>query len=297
MDTASPRRFVDLHAHSTASDGSDAPAELVRKADARGLAAVALTDHDTTAGLAEARAAAKSLPDLRFVAGVEVSAVYEPGTMHVLGLGIDESAGPLQRMTARFRAARRERNPRILARLRALGVPVSMEDVCRQAGRAAGEGGGIISRLHIAQAIVAAGRAADRKDAFARYVGAGAPAYVAKERLAAGEIIAAIHAASGAAVLAHPVQLQCPDLDAMDALVRRLMDAGLDGIEAYHSDHSDEQTRQYIELARRHGLLITGGSDYHGPGKPHVALGRPAVPAAILDEPWASRWLADERLS
>ncbi|HUS90466.1 MAG TPA: PHP domain-containing protein [Phycisphaerae bacterium] len=286
-----PRRFVDLHTHSTASDGADTPAEVVRLADRLRLAAVALTDHDTTAGLAEARAAARDLPALRFVAGVEVSAAFSPGTLHVLGLGIDESSAELQDMAARFRAARQERNPKIIARLQALGVPVDMDDVLAAAGGGGDRPGRIISRVHVAEAIVRAGFAADRKDAFTRYVGAGAAAYVPKERMEAGEIIAAIHAAAGAAVMAHPTQLQLDGLTELERLTRRLMDVGLDGIEVYHGDHTNEQTRQYLDLACRLGLLITGGSDYHGAGKPDVSLGRPVVPASVLREPWASCWL------
>ena len=286
-----PRRFVDLHTHSTASDGSETPAEVVRLADRLKLAAVALTDHDTTAGLDEARAAAETLPRLRFIPGVEVSAAFSPGTMHILGLGIDETAAALREMTARFRAARQQRNPRIIARLQAMGVPVDMDDVRAVAERPGETPGRIISRLHIAEAICRAGFAADRRDAFDRYVGDGAPAYVAKDRLGPAEVISAIHAAGGAAVIAHPVQLRCTSLRELERVARGLMEAGLDGIEVYHGEHSDEQTRSYLELARRLGLLVTGGSDYHGVSKPDVRMGRPLVPAAAITGPWARRWL------
>ena len=288
-----PRRFVDLHAHTTASDGSAPPAEVVRMADALGLAAVAVTDHDTTAGLGEARAAAASLAELRLVPGLEVSAACEAGTMHLLGLGIDEDAPAVRELTAWYRSAREERNPKILARLRAMGVPIDMEDVLAVAGRGAPGAARIVSRVHIAEALRRKGFVASADEAFARYIGSGAPAYVAKARRDPGDVIAAIRAGGGAAVLAHPVQLGCEDAGRLEALVRRLRDAGLDGIEVYHGDHTDAQTRGYLDLARRLGLLVTGGSDFHGAAKPGVRLGRPRVPISVVAEPWASRWFGD----
>jgi len=289
------RRFVDLHTHSTASDGSFSPAEVVRLAEAERLAAVALTDHDTTDGLAEARAAARELPELRLIPGVEVSAIFSPGTLHILGLGIDEGAPALRELTAHFQAAREARNPKIISRLQAMGLRIDMDDVRAVAARAPGERGRIISRLHIAQALHRKGLARSVAEAFARYVGDGAPAYVPKERLSPGEVIEAIHASGGAAVAAHPVQMQCPSPRHLAEAIRSLRDVGLDGIEIYHTDHTPEQTRSYLELARRLDLLVTGGSDFHGPAKPEAVLGRPRTPIGLLDEPWASRWFPGSR--
>ncbi len=283
------RRFVDLHAHSNRSDGTLAPAELVGLADAEGLAAVALTDHDTAAGLAEARTAAADRPELCFVPGIEISAEYPPGTLHILGLGIDENAPALRAITDRLLAARAERNPKMVAKLQAMGVDVDMDDV-RAELTAGGDAPEIVTRLHIAEAVRRKGYARSAQDAFERYVGKGAPAYVDKERVPPGEAIAALRDAGGEAVLAHAVQLRCATGDELAAMVRRLADAGLTGIEAYHSDHSPEQTRRCLGLAAELGLYVTGGSDFHGGGKPHVRLGRPRVPIAALDPELLGAW-------
>ncbi len=286
------RRFVDLHTHSTASDGGFGPAEVVRLADAAHLAAVALTDHDTTDGLPDARAAAGQFPDLSLIPGVEVSAIFSPGTLHVLGLGIDEDAPALRELTAHFQAAREARNPKIISRLQAMGLRIDLDDVRAVAPRPPDGRRRIISRLHMARALQEKGFVRSVAEAFARYVGDGGPAYVAKERLSPGEVIAAIHASGGAAVAAHPVQMRCRDRRHLERVIRSLVDVGLDGIEVYHTDHTDEQARRYLDLARRLNLLVTGGSDFHGQAKPEALLGRPRTPISLVGEPWASRWLA-----
>jgi len=239
------RRFVDLHTHSNASDGSYRPGELVAIADGKGLAAIALTDHDTTAGLAEAAEAAKRFPELRFVPGVEVSAKFSGsnGAMHLLGLGVDASNATLGGMLKDLREARDSRNPKIIAKLQALGIRVSMDDVLAVAGVGTVDGAKVVGRVHIAETLVRSGVVKTLKDAFERYLTTGAAAYVDKERLSPAAAIRAIRAAGGLAVLAHPVQLKCPDASALDLVLRRLMDDGLQAIEVYHSDHSSEQTR------------------------------------------------------
>jgi hypothetical protein len=281
------RRFVDLHTHSTASDGTLRAAEVVARADAANLAALALTDHDTTSGLAEARAASAARPGLRFVPGVEVSARYSPGTMHILGLGIDENSEALRNLLAGFIDARDQRNPRILARLHELGIDMGMEDV--QAAAESFEPGRphVIGRMHIAEAMRVKGHAASIQDAFARYLSNGGAAFVDKERLEPQEVIQGIIAGGGVAVLAHPVHLEIGDGQELEDYVRRLAGWGLGGVEVYHSDHSDQQTRRYLDLARRLGLMVTGGSDFHGSAKPGVAIGRPRVPLAALTGPLA----------
>jgi predicted metal-dependent phosphoesterase TrpH len=313
------RRFVDLHTHSTASDGALAPAELIALADRKRLAAVALTDHDTTAGLAEARAAAKAYPQLRFVAGVEVSAAFEPGTLHILGLGIQSNSAALARLAVSLRAARDDRNPKMIAKLQALGLDIDMDDVAAQAGprdgaapcvstgtgspaatdsqtvprltaRAATEPP-VLGRLHMAHALVAKGYIATVQKAFDRYLGRDGPAYVEKDKLPPAAVIAALHAAGGLAVLAHPRQLKYTNSAQLERIVRDLAAAGLDAIEAYHSDHTDRQTRSYLDLARRFTLGVTGGSDFHGPAKPGVLLGRPRISTTMLSEALADRLL------
>jgi len=280
------RRFVDLHTHSTASDGGLSPSELVVAADRLGLAAVALTDHDTLSGLAEARNAADRTPDLRFVPGVEVSARFAGGTMHILALGIDPADEGLSAMIDRMRQARDRRNPRIIRKLRELGIDISDGDVAAVARRMHGrQDCAVTSRVHIAEVLRRTGRVGSIAEAFDTYLGRGGPAYVDRDRPPAGEIIAAIEAAGGLAVLAHPSQLNCTNRAQLERIVRDLAAHGLAGVEAYHSDHTPEQTRQVIDLARRLGLGISGGSDFHGPARAEVQLGRPRVPVSALAGP------------
>jgi predicted metal-dependent phosphoesterase TrpH len=286
------RRFVDLHTHSTASDGRFSPRQIIRLAESRRLAAVALTDHDTTDGLAEARAAAGEFPRLRFVPGVEISARCPDGTLHILGLGVDEMHAGLQDALGRLRAARNERNPRILACLRSLGVNIDMEEVLAVVGSGrCKDGDEVVGRLHIAEALRRKKYVRSVQDAFDRYIGSGKPAYVDKERMEPREAIRAIRQSGGIAVLAHPVQLKYGNAAQLERIVRSMISAGIGGIEVYHSDHSPEQTRSYLDLARRFDLLVTGGSDFHGPGKPDALLGRPRVPLAAMEEHWARRLL------
>jgi hypothetical protein len=286
MHRTSPRRFVDLHTHTTASDGTDRPEELLRLADVQGLAAVAIADHDTADGLDEAAAAAAAFPALRLVNGVEMSAVFDPGTMHVLGLGVDSRSARLRALMDRLRQARDERNPRIISRLKALGLRIDMDDVLATAAEHdPGRARRIVGRLHIAETLKRKGYASDTKDAFDRLIGKGRPAFVDKERVSHAEAMECIRAAGGVAILAHPVQLRLGHGEGaqLERLVRSMKDQGLDGIEVYHSDHSDEQTRAYLDLALRLGLLVSGGSDYHGAAK-QAHLGCPRVSVGMVDE-------------
>jgi len=289
------RKFVDLHTHSTASDGSLSPAEVVRLADRRRLAAVALTDHDTVAGLAEAGAAAAELGKLGFVAGVEFSARPISGTLHILGLGIDPEAPSVAGLAERLRRARRQRNPRIVARLRELGLDIDVADVRRAAGAGEDDESAVIGRPHIARALVARGLAADPQEAFRRYLARGAPAYVERERPQPAETIAGIRDGGGLAIAAHPVHWNCDNRAQIERVLRSLVRMGLDGVEVYHPDHTPQQTRTYLELARRLGLAVTGGSDFHGAPKPDVQLGRPKVPVAAVGQDLLDDLLARSR--
>ncbi len=271
------RRFVDLHTHSTASDGMADPAELVRLADEQGLAAVAITDHDTTAGLAEAQAAAENFPELQFIPGAEVSAQFPNGVLHILALDIDPQAPALTNLLEQLRQARRQRNPQIAERLRSLGMEITLADAEAIAGQA-----GVVGRLHFAMAMQQKGFVKTLGEAFGRFIGDGGPAFVDKERISPRDAIGAIRQAGGVAVLAHPKQLHCTNDAQLERILREFISHGLNGIEAYHSDHDIRQTRLYLDMAIKHNLTVTGGSDFHGSCKPNVTLGRPRVPLAAL---------------
>jgi len=279
------RSFVDLHTHSTASDGCSTPTEVIALADRIALAAVAITDHDTTAGLLEARTAAENFPDLHFVPGIELSAKFPSGTLHILGLGIDEQATSLYALTRNLVEARNQRNPRIIKRLQKLGMEIDISDVLAvMSGSPTSASDRIVGRMHIAEALRRKGYVHSTAEAFQRYLGNTGAAFVDKETLTPREVIDPIHSAGGLAILAHPVHLDYENLAQLDFMVRRLVDAGIDGLEVVHSDHSPFQTRAYLQLARRLGLMITGGSDYHGQAKPNVKPGRPRVPLNLLGD-------------
>ncbi len=277
------RNFIDLHTHSTASDGTLEPAAVIELADRKKLAAVALTDHDTVDGLAEAAEAARRFPDLQVIAGIEISALFTGGTLHILGLGIDPKAPALTEMTARLRQAREDRNPNILANLARLGVPVTMEEVLAQVKHLpTSRSRRVVGRVHIAMAMVRKGYVKDQSEAFAKYLGNDAPAFVNKEKTTPAEAIGAIVGSGGAAVLAHPPQLNCQNSAQLERVVRDLMRYGMTGIEVYHSDNTPEQTRMYLNLARKHNLGIVGGSDFHGGAKSAVKMGLPRVPRSVV---------------
>lgn len=268
--SAAARGNVDLHMHSTASDGSAAPAAVVEAARAAGLAVIALTDHDTLAGIPEARAAGERL-GVRVIAGVELSAVDAAGAeTHVLGLHISRPE-PLQRALDVFRTARRERALEIVERLNELGLPITKEAVLAEAGDAA------IGRPHVARVLVAGGMAKDFREAFDRWLGAGRPAFVEKRRLSMPEAFALIHEAGGLAVYAHPGS------DGTRERVAALAAQGLDGIEVRHPGHGVSDTARLAALAAQMDLVPSGGSDWHGAADGSRTIGCMNVPAEWLD--------------
>ncbi len=259
--------YVDLHCHSTASDGTLAPADVVRLAKQSGLVGLALTDHDTTAGLAEAAATAKEL-GVQFIPGIEISCeVPRPATMHVLGYGVDIESPQLKELTGQLIAGRDDRNPRIIARLNELGVAITLEEAEQQAG------GDVLGRPHIAAVLLRKGYVSSIKQAFDKYLGQGAPAYVDKERLTPREAIERIRESGGLPVLAHPVQLRTSNDGELERVVKDLLDLGLVGLEVIHSDHDARLIENYTNLADRLGLIKTGGSDFHGSNKKDIELG------------------------
>ena len=275
------QRIIDLHSHTVYSDGSTTPAELVARANLAGAAAIAITDHDTIGGLREGRDAAARC-GIEFIDGIEISAEYSPGTMHILGYFIDAASHGFNAVLAGLREARALRNPRIAQRLQGLGLDIAYEEVERLAGN------DVVGRPHFARLLVERGYATSIRDAFDRYLGKGAPAYVEKARLSPTAAITLIHDAGGVAVLAHPYQLNTASLEDAERVIVELAALGLDGVEAVYSRHREDQRHAYGEMARRNGLVVTGGSDYHGSYKPDlslvVGLGDLAVPYELLEE-------------
>jgi len=283
------KQLVDLHVHSNESDGSYSPADVIDFAVKAGVSAVALTDHDTIAGLAAAACRAADYPQLSFIPGIEISAEYSPGIMHILGLGVNPTDAGLNAVASRLRESRANRNPQIIEKLRSLGVDISFDEVLEESRKDASPDA-VLGRLHIAMVLVKKGFARNIADAFEKFLGNHAPAYVPKDHLLPAQAVAAINSAGGTAILAHPVQLECANELQLETLLRKLMHVGLGGMECYHSSHNDVQTRTYLRLAQKLGLIITGGSDYHGLGKPDVAIGRPPVPMSIVGEKNIMRW-------
>jgi predicted metal-dependent phosphoesterase TrpH len=260
--------LVDLHMHSTASDGAFAPAAVVEAAKAAGLGAIALTDHDTLGGVAEARQAGDRL-GVRVVPGVELSAVEGDREVHVLGLHLSR-LDELERQLVIFRTARRTRAERIVETLNRLGVPITLDAVLVEAA------GGAIGRPHVARVLVANGWVMDFREAFDRYLGAGRPAFVAKHRVSVADAIALIHCAGGLAVLAHPGS------EGNRRWIEALVAVGLDGIEVRHPGHSPDDVAQLGALVEHFGLVPSGGSDWHGAPEGARAIGCMKVPAEWL---------------
>jgi predicted metal-dependent phosphoesterase TrpH len=259
--------FVDLHAHSTASDGAFPPAVVVREAHQAGLAAIALTDHDTTAGLAEATAEGVRL-GIRVVPGVELSAVEQDHETHILGLHLGSTA-PIDAKLAELREMRRTRASKIVDLLNANGVRITFASVLEQAGTAA------IGRPHVARALIAEGWAADSRDAFDRYLAAGRPGFVPKDQLTMRDAIAIIHSAGGLAIVAHPGPQGTRER------IETLMKDGLDGVEVRHPGHSNEDILRLMALVEHFQLVPSGGSDWHGLPGPRT-LGVMKVPMEWL---------------
>lgn len=266
-----PERVIDLHLHSTASDGRLAPADLIARAAAAGLSIVSLTDHDTTAGLAEARAAA-GFAGIRLLDGIEITAVEDGRDVHVLGYFIDSESPALADFLRTQRADRIRRVRDIGERLASLGIPV---DVSAAIARASQPGARSVGRPAIADLLIQAGHAVDRRDAFDRLLGQGRPAFVPRCGAPVAQIVEIIHRAGGIASLAHPA------LTGVDEEIPRFAQCGLDALEARHSDHDAATETRYRALASALRLAISGGSDFHceGDGLPHApALGVICLP-------------------
>jgi 3',5'-nucleoside bisphosphate phosphatase len=263
---------IDLHIHSTASDGTCTPSEILQLAAAIGLRAISITDHDTLEGSRAVQSG--PLPaHLNFISGIEVSTQAPEGfsidgSLHILGYGVDVNDGPLQQALVDLQHARDMRIPRIIERLNQAGVPVRMEQVLEFVRD------GSPGRPHIARAMIAMGVVDNVNEAFDRFLSKGRPAYVDKYRIECGRAIGLIRQAGGVAVLAHPYLAPGASTRQLDRLVERLCGMGLTGIEVFYPEHPPQEVAYYMEVARRFDLLITGGSDFHGELIPDVQLGR-----------------------
>jgi predicted metal-dependent phosphoesterase TrpH len=262
---------IDLHIHSTASDGSLSPSEILSLAKDLSLAAIAITDHDTINGSKDAIAAGIP-PPIKFLTGVEISVSLPSsfscsGSCHILGYAINLDDPVLNKTLAILQESRKNRNPRILKLLSNLGIDLILEEV------RAGIGEGQIGRPHIALMMIRKGFVKSIEEAFDKYLEKGKPAYVDKYRIDCAKAIAVIKGAGGIPVLAHPILLQAKNNEVLEALIIRLKDMGLKGIETHYSEHTPDLIAYYTEIANRHDLLMTGGTDFHGSIKPEVQMG------------------------
>ena len=259
---------IDLHTHSTASDGTDSPAELIRKAAAAKLAVLALTDHDTLDGLAEAAREAEA-SDVVFVRGCEISTATPWGEAHFLGLWIPEDAertATLEKALAEVREKRLARNLRIAEKLRELGMDVTYEAAAALAG------GRVVGRPHFAELLCRMGVVESRREAFRRYLGRDGLAYEPRELMSPERAVTLLKSSGALVSMAHPRLLRAP-AEELEKLVSSLKESGLDALEAYHSEHDAGDVRLCVDLAAKYGLQLSGGSDYHGLAKPKISIG------------------------
>lgn len=262
--------MVDLHLHTTASDGSSTPKELVMAAAEMGLSAIAIADHDSVEGVKEAVDAGKSA-GIEVVPAIEMSSEADSRVVHFLGYFIDFENEQLLKALSDLRDARFARAQKIVDRLKDLGIEIDMEEVLRESA------GGAVGRAHIARALAAKGSVSSIRDAFSLHLAEGKPAYVSKLVLEPCDVIRTIHAAGGLVSLAHPA------LSRADDLIDEFVSYGLDALEAYHSEHSSDQVEAYLRLAEEKNLLVTGGSDCHGERSSRgIKLGEANVPDEVL---------------
>ena len=275
-------KCADLHLHTNFSDGTFSPEELVSYAQRFDLSCIALTDHDTVEGCARA-AAACDAAGMEFIPGTELTAEHNDTELHLLGYFVDTKNEKLLAEIARFQVVRQSRIHEMVARINDLGVPLQVESVfalanCKSPGRP-----------HVARALVKAGLVANLDEAFERFLKKNRPAWVPKKKVSALEAVELIHQAGGLAVMAHP------GLNRTDDVIPALVEAGLDGIECFHTKHSTAMSERYLLLAEKYHLLVTGGSDCHGFSKLKPLIGTVKLPYEYAEKLFAAKKSADEK--
>jgi hypothetical protein len=273
-------KFADLHLHTQFSDGTFTPEELVLRAQNAGLACIALTDHDTVEGCGRAAAACAAVK-MEFISGAELTAEHEDTEVHILGYFLDTHSQALLDRIAKFQAVRQNRINEMCAALNKLGIPLQAETVfalanCKSPGRP-----------HVARALVKEKLIGNLDEAFEKYLKKGRPAWVPKTKMSALEGVEMIHQAGGLAVMAHP------GLNRTDDIIPDLVDAGLDGIECFHTKHSTVMAERYLEIAEKYDLLVTGGSDCHGFSKKAPLIGTVKLPYEHVEKLFAAKRVAD----
>lgn len=280
-------KMIDLHVHTTCSDGVYTPSQIIDRAQGIGLGAVAITDHDTVAGIDEALAHAEKI-GMEVVPGIELSAESPFGSYHILGYYMNHKDPDFTKVLDEILDFRDNRNPKIIAKLNALGIDITMDEVKLEAGT------GVVGRPHMAKVLLKKQVVATMQEAFNRFLAEGAAAYVDKKRVSVAECINLIVAAGGIPVWAHPGIVRWNDIEKdFEAEVARLAHLGLRGIEARYGSYSNNMTKRCLAFAQKYSLLVTGGSDYHGGNKKNVELGRGtgrlAVPYSLLTKLKAAR--------
>ena len=262
---------IDLHIHSTASDGTLSPSHIISLALDRQLKAIAITDHDTIDGVKEVLT--RGIPSqLKFLSGIEISAMpppgfHCPGSFHILGYGIDVDTPLLNETLDKLQTARRNRNPQIIKRLNDMGVDISLEEIHREVGD------GQLGRPHIARVMIKKGYCQSIDEVFDNYLGKNKPAYVDKFKLTFTEALSLISKSDGLAVLAHPYLLEMDDPQEFESLIITMKNSGLRGLEVFYPDHTPAQEAFYAKIATRYNLIMTGGTDFHGKLKPEIQIG------------------------
>ena len=264
-------KYADLHVHTSHSDGTYTPAQLVKEGIKRGISALAIVDHDTTSALAEALAEAEDT-DLEIIPGIELTAQQDNQEIHILGYFLDFRNKELLSKLKLVQLNRIERVYKIIENLEGMGLKLNPDTVFSISGRAT------VGRMHIARALVKDGLVGSTAEAFRKYIGDRSPAYVLGFRLSVPEAIKLIQASGGVAVLAHPYMLH------NDALIAEFAGFGLEGIEAYYPEHSQAMVNFYLDLAKKLNLLVTGGTDFHGSAKPQIKLGMIKIPLELVEK-------------